>query len=73
MFLESSPSEKVVILGPHDRLKTATIKVDVLINSIKQIAQMEEKQRTSKKKDDEVVKEVWIDPAVVGLVIGAGG
>lgn len=64
-----------MILGPTDKLKRATIQADVFLNSQKQIMDMaiNASRAAAKSSAYPIIKEVFVDQSLVGLVVGSQG
>ena len=66
-----------MILGPQDKLKRATIQADVFLHSQRQYMDMAMKTTGSKQSGApsgfSIVREVWVDQSLVGLVVGSQG
>ena len=70
--------DRLVILGPQDKLKRATIQADVFLHSQRQYMDMAMKTTSSSKQSAapsgfSIVREVWVDQSLVGLVVGSQG
>ncbi|CDW81270.1 fragile x mental retardation protein [Stylonychia lemnae] len=75
----SQDKQRLVVLGPQERLRSATLAVDIFLNHQRQVINIDATPQQSKtnpasqKQQARVKNEIFVDSSLVGLIVGQGG